>query len=82
MKLSVVLGVPPCSRPLLASMKSVLRKMNPGTSQESRAPGNHLRTFASPSKLSPPIRATSRTGPPPTVRSASLPKLSVGYHSP
>ena len=82
MKLSVVLGAPPCSIPLLASMKSVLRKMNPGTSQENRSPGNYLTTFASPSKLIPPIRATSRTRPPPTVRSASLPKLSVGYHSP
>ena len=37
MKLSVVLGAPPCSIPLLASMKSVLRKLNPGTSQESRS---------------------------------------------
>ena len=38
MKLSVVLGAPPCSIPLLSSMKSVLRKLNPGTSQESRSP--------------------------------------------
>ena len=49
---------------------------------ESRAPGSHLKTSASPSKFMPPIRATSRTGPPPTVRFASLPKLRVGYHSP
>ena len=30
MKLSVVLGAPPCSIPLLASMKSVLKKDEPG----------------------------------------------------
>ena len=46
MKLSFLLGALPWSTPLLASMKavtSVLKKMKPGMSQESRAPGNPLK---------------------------------------
>ena len=66
----------------MKAVRSVLKKTKPGTSHDRRAPGSHLKTLASPSKFMPPISATSRTGPPPTVRFASLPKLSVGYHSP
>ena len=64
------------------AVKSVFRKKNPGTAQDSRMPGRYLKKSASPPKLMPPIRATSRSAPPPTVRPDILPKLSVGYHSP
>ena len=85
MKLSDVRGAPPRSSPLLSSMKavkSVLKKMKPGTSHEKRAPGKYLSTSASLSKLIPPMSAIFRRGPVPTVQPLNLEKLRIGYHSP
>ena len=85
MKLSPVLGAPPASMPLLASMKPpriVFTKMNPGTFQPSSTPGTYFTTFAWMPRLTPATSRTSLTGPNPTPPSASEPRLSVGYHSP